>query len=314
MTNLANRGFETKAADPAGVGIPDAWVTSALASVWLWAQYAVDVPVGYEGNARETFELGWPDEAQYTDGLPVADLSTLALYGPTITPRTYEGFERLWEVPPSEGGPPLGTAHFTPALVYVEAATYAGETYESFWWGGVPLDFDDDLDLEFVDYSGADGAEDFEQGWKSNESYEWSGTWGGAQYADYARPAGGTNAYEGFSSAATRFLVTDVSLSSNNIVCDHSSDPLDEEDDVEFVVRTVSGVPEDGDFGVDLPRLPTPLRYRHVYYVTDVEGDTEIGGVALAAGGQDIPLTAKGGGEFYICRSRLTHWVSNLDV
>jgi hypothetical protein len=315
--SITNAGFETKAADPAPEGRPDGWTAVTLSSVYDWALYGVDVPSGYEGEARETYDLGWPDEEQYVDALPSPDvLSTLAVYNiEQPTQLLYEPFEVAWEAWRGVVSPPIpvGTAQYAPTLVYTEAAVYDGLAYERFFWSTAPLDFAA-TDLEFVDYGGAGGVEDFEQGWKDNESYEWTGSWGSAQYADYRRTTPGFNGYEDFYKVATRFLITDVSLSSNNLVCDHSADPLNEGDDVEFVVASSSGVPDDLDYGWDLPKLPSPLRYRHTFYVTDVEADTGIGGVALAPDEADIPLTSKGAGAFYICRSRLTHWVSTLDI
>lgn len=323
--SIDNPGFETAAAAPLSPGRADGWTTTDVGTAEEWAQFTVGVPAGGEGEAVELFEpgwviadlllIGWALEDQQVDALVEGTTAETATFNLGPTPTLYDSFEKLWERPPPPvgDGPPLGTPQWQSPLTYLEAAEFSGYLFESFWWTTVGLYFEE-TDLDFAGFTGSGEVDGFETGWKGNESYLWSGSWGGAQFADFARPTPGFNDYEGFTKVATRFLITDVSLSSNNLVCDHSSDPLDTNDDVEFVVASASGVPSDLDYSWDLPALPSPLRYRHTYYVTDVEGDTEIGGVALAPDGADIPLTTKGGGEFFICRSRLTHWVSTLDL
>ena len=314
MSDLANAGFETKAADPAPVGRADGWAIDLLSSVVDYAQFAINVPAGYEGEGRETFELGWPDDAQLVT-LPDAALATLAAFGPRASPRLYEAFERLWEVPPSAGGPPLGTAHSIPTLVHAEAAEFDGTTHEGFWWSTAPLDFEA-TDLEGANFWPAAPPGDeypfetFEFDWRNN-SMGGGAWWSWSTVSDEAAVfvgtvGGGTFEYENIKLVADRFLVTDVDLSTNEIFADYSAAPLQVDNDVEFL--TAAGVPATEDRSAELPRLPTPLRYGQTYYVTANISATFIGGVALGPGGADIPLTAKGGGEFYIARSRLTHW------
>jgi len=323
--SVLNPGFETKAADPAGPGLPADWSTSVQTSLYDWAQFAVDVPTGFEGFGREMFEYGWPDEDQLVTALPDETLANGAVFNAGSTPQLFENFARQWERPPSEGGPPLGTAQSIPVLVYQEAATFGGFTYERFWWSTAPLDFEA-ADLEGANFWPAAPPGDeypyetFEFGWRNDPLDDtWFWSWGevvagpGVDKAVFVGTVGGgTFEYENIKLVATRFRITDVNLSTYQIFADYSAAPLQVDNDVEFL--TAAGVPSTDDRSAELPRLPTPLRYDQTYYVTGTISATYIGGVAVGPGGTDIPLTAKGGGEFYIARSRLTHWVSLSDL
>lgn len=325
--SIENAGFESKAADPAPAGRADGWTAAYLSSVYDWAQYDVGIPVGFEGVGRERFDLGWifnvtdpaspfatwPDDEQWEAALPEPALADWAVYDvETPTQEPFEDFEEAWEVPPP---PPLGTMQGALVLVHAEAAVYDGRAWERFYWTPGPLDYDASH-LESVDYDGVGGSEDFEQDWHNNPPFpDWSADWSvvvagsGADAATYLE-ATWSRSYESFEAVADRFLVTDADLTGYGLTFDHSAAPLSPGDDVEFL--TADGVPAQEDYSAELPKLPTPLRYGATYYVTGVPDNNHVAGLALGSGGDKIPLTAKGAGEFYLARARRAFWVSTM--
>lgn len=288
---VANPSFEIQAAAPAGPGRPADWTVNTVGAARSWAVFGSAGPT--EGEARETFETGWPFYVnQFVASLVTGDSPNIELTVFDVGPaeRKYEDFESGW-----------AAQQLVPAMPASEAAVFDGNLVETFAWPPITYAYDpDDLpsELEFVDFSGTGGADDFEQGWRNDTWYDGGVTpdWT-SEYAEFVEGAG--SAYnEKFFGATTRFLIEDVNFTDNRFV--HAGHTFGADQMKEIV-------PGDAD-----SRAPTPFSYETAYYTCDITA-TEFG-LALAPGGSNLPITGVGNGENYVTGSRRQYWVTIIEI